>query len=241
MSRLRKVIIVCLISFAAALVLSCGAFLLYCADYSHANSRALLTVEQSNVAREGADYVAFGDENSQTALIFYPGAKVEYTAYSPLMQSIAQEGYLCIVMKMPLNFAFFDRDAAEKALRDYPNVKRWYLGGHSLGGAMAASYLADTTQDFVGLVLLGSYSASDLSMSDLRVLSLYGTEDLVLNRQRLEEARGNMPEDYTEIVIDGANHADFGDYGAQKDDGDATISTEEQQALAAQAIVDFMQ
>jgi hypothetical protein len=41
-------------------------------------------------------------------------------------------------------------------------------------------------------------------------------------------------------VIEGGNHAGFGNYGAQAGDGTSSIGNDAQQAVAAQAILDFI-
>ncbi|MBQ3601265.1 MAG: alpha/beta hydrolase, partial [Lachnospiraceae bacterium] len=112
--------------------------------------------------------------------MFYPGGKVEYTAYLPLMNSLAEEGILCVLLKMPFNLAVLDMNAADGIQEQFPEIENWYIGGHSLGGAMAASYLETHANDYQGLILLGSYSTADLSTTELEVLSIYGSEDTVL-------------------------------------------------------------
>ena len=104
----------------------------------------------------------------------------------------------------------------------------WYLSGHSLGGAMAASYAADNGENLDGLVLLAAYSTVELP-EHLSVVSIYGSEDKVLNMESFEQGRGYMPEDYTELCIEGGNHAWFAYYGEQDGDGTASITREEQQ------------
>ena len=96
---------------------------------------------------------------------------------------------------------------------------------------MAASYAAKHAEEFEGLVLLAAYSTEDLSDSGLKVLSLYGSEDGVLNREKYEEYRSNLPEDTVEYVIQGGNHAGFGSYGEQEGDGQARVSQGEQIAI----------
>ena len=102
---------------------------------------------------------------------------------------------------------------------------------------MAASYLSECSEDYEGLVLLGSYSTADFSESDISVLSIYGSEDLVLNREKYEECKVNLPEDFTEVVIDGGCHAYFGMYGLQDGDGEASITNEEQIRITTDVIV----
>ena len=101
---------------------------------------------------------------------------------------------------------------------------------------MAASYLADHTDRFEGLILLGSYSTSDLSGTSLDVLSVYGSEDQVLNRDKYNENKSNLPSSATELVIAGGCHAYFGMYGTQDGDGIPSISNQDQILMTAQAI-----
>ena len=183
--------------------------------------------------------IVFEPANRQAAngagLVFYPGAKVEYTAYAPLMHALSERGFTCVLVKMPFNLAFFDIDAADGARAAAPDVTRWYLGGHSLGGAMAAKYLAGHADEFVGLLLCASYATEDLSADDLSILSAYGTQDGVLNRDSYQSNWKNLPPSAQELVIDGGNHAQFGDYGAQDGDGEASIAPAEQIAKTADA------
>ena len=199
--------------------------------YYHTDAAAVeafapgIAVEQSTLAD---DTMVFAPEGAETGLIFYPGGKVEYTAYEPLMEALAAEGIFCALVEMPFNLAVFDVNAAEGIREQYPEIEDWYLGGHSLGGSMAAAYLAEHAEDFEGLILLGSYSTADLSDTELKALSVYGSEDGVLNRENYEENRKNLPGDFTEVVIDGGCHAQFGMYGAQEGDGVPRITNTEQ-------------
>ena len=122
----------------------------------------------------------------------------------------------------------------------YPEVKDWYIGGHSLGGSMAAAYLEENAPDYKGLLLLGSYSTADLSESDLEVLSVYGSEDKVLNAEKYVEYKPNLPTDFSEIVIDGGCHAYFGMYGEQEGDGTPTITNVKQIEETVDTVVKFI-
>ena len=182
----------------------------------------------------------YAPENPSAGLIFYPGGKVEPQAYEPLLLSCAQEGILCVSAKMPFHLAVLDMDAAEGIPEQFPDIDRWYLGGHSLGGSMACPYLEEHREDYKGIILLGSYSTADLSASDLEVLSIWGSEDQVLNRDNYEKNRSNLPANFTEVVLEGGCHAYFGMYGPQEGDGTPTLSNKEQIAQTVQAISDFI-
>lgn len=240
----RKKGVVAAVSVITALLLLLAVFGIYVGIYYHADERAQSalspTLAYATVKDEGNQVTFIPVGKITCGFIFYPGAKVEYTAYSPLMLSLAEEGILCVVPKMPFNLAFFGKDKAGELKSQYPDVKTWYLGGHSLGGAMASLYLADHAEEYEGLILLASYSSADLSKTNLKVLSVYGSEDGVLNRNSYEKYRSNLPTDFTERVIEGGCHAYFGDYGAQSGDGVPSLTPEEQQAAAVKTIVEFI-
>ncbi len=223
----------------SVIVGGCGFYLgdYYKADVSAVN--AFATIE--NISKDyDENTVVFSPDKPKAGLIFYPGGKVEHTAYEPLMKACADKRILCVLVEMPFNLAVFDVNAAEGIQEKYPDIESWYIGGHSLGGSMAASYLKENTDDFDGLVLLGSYSTADLSRTDLEVLSVYGSEDKVLNTEKYKENLPNLPTDFTEIIIDGGCHAFFGTYGAQDSDGTPTISNKEQIRITADAIAEFV-
>ncbi len=184
--------------------------------------------------------VAFEPQNPKAAFIFYPGGKVEYTSYIPLMRACAEKDILCILVEMPFNLAVLDINAADGIKEKYPEIEEWYIGGHSLGGSMAASYLESHAEEFDGLILLGSYSTADLSKTDLKVLSVYGSEDNVLNKEKYDSNKKNLPDNFTEIVIDGGCHAYFGMYGKQSGDGDPKITGKEQILITAEEIEKFV-
>ena len=186
------------------------------------------------------DMVIFMPEEPSAGLIFYPGGKVDHLAYAPLMRGLAEEGIACALLEMPLDLAVLDMDAAEKARENIPEIDTWYLAGHSLGGAMAAAYAAGCPEEYAGLVLLAAYSTKDLSCSDMKVLSLYGTEDRVLNMEQYFSCRSNLPADTVEAVLEGGNHAQFGSYGPQEGDGEASVTVQEQLAWSVTAISDFI-
>ena len=226
----------------AILLAVCIAFGVYVNDYYHADPAAedaLVSDRFVTVTEQDGNWV-FVPESPTAGLIFYPGGKVENTAYAPLLHDLAEDGILCVLVKMPCNLAVLGMNAADGIPECFPEVTDWHIGGHSLGGAMAASYAAKHTDELDGLVLLAAYSTADLTDSGLRVYSTYGSEDGVLNREKYEADRINLPQDTTETVIDGGCHAGFGSYGAQNGDGTPTISAEEQQQQTADALAAWM-
>ena len=219
-----------------ALVIACA---IYLGDYYRADMEKIENFTEQSVIEIQTDengYLIFEPEQIENGLIFYPGGKVEHTAYIPLMEALASKGTLCILVKMPFRLAVFDSNAADGLQENYPEVESWYLGGHSLGGSMAASYLSKHAESFDGLILLGSYSTADLSDLDVKVLSIYGSEDWVLNNENYDKNKENLPDDFKEVIIDGGCHAYFGMYGAQEGDGVPGITNEEQIARTVEAI-----
>lgn len=239
MKKKKKILLAAAATIAVVLL----AFLIYASDYYHADSKAEAALKSESVRVEelSKDMIAFVPDEPKAGLIFYPGGKVEYTAYAPLLEMCAERDILCVLVKMPFNLAVFDMKAADGIQEKYPEIHSWYIGGHSLGGAMAASYLADHTEQFDGLVLLAAYSTTDISASGLKVLCAYGTEDQVMKRNNYEKYKKNLPADFTTLIIDGGNHGNFGDYGFQKGDGTAYTAPEIQWELTADAIQELIE
>lgn len=230
-----KILTVCL-------VLGIAGFLWYVNDYYHSEPfvEAYLQGNETIQVSEIKEGIYLDGPGKEAAVIFYPGAKVEYTAYLPLFWEVAARGTDCFLVKMPCNLAIFGVNKAGKLTERY-EYEKWYLAGHSLGGAMAASYCSEHLEDVNGLILLAAYSTKSLVADEFRVLSIYGSEDQVLNRKKLETGRIYMPGDYQEVCIPGGNHAQFGAYGVQKGDGTATISFEEQIKQTADRIEAFIE
>lgn len=231
----KKALITLCIIVGVILVLAI-VFIAYFCTYYHAVGAEEYMNSSDTVTVSETDFGYFFDgEGEEAALIFYPGARVEATAYTPLMIELAEEGIDCFLVEMPLRMAFFGKDKALDIVDSY-DYDTWILSGHSLGGAMAANCAADNPDSFDGLLLLAAYPSKDLSGTDLWVISLYGSEDEVLDTDKLEEARDLMPEDYTEICIDGGNHSQFGSYGDQKGDGEASLSADAQRSITIDAV-----
>ena len=213
----------------------------YVNDYYRADDEAIAALsgkaDSIEVYEMKQGVTVFEPLNAEAGFIFYPGGKVEAAAYAPLMEALATRNILAVLCEMPFNLAVLDVNKADGIREALPEIESWYIGGHSLGGSMAASYL-DKHEGFDGLVLLGSYSTADVS--DTRVLSIFGSEDGVMNREKYEKYKSNLPKEYTETVIDGGCHAYFGMYGEQDGDGKARITTIEQIIITADLIKGFV-
>ncbi len=178
-----------------------------------------------------------------SGLVFYPGGLVDHRAYVPLAALVARAGHPVAIVRMPLDLAVLGKRRGLAVPPLLPGVGRWAIGGHSLGGAMAADLVHDEPGRFAGLVLLAAYPPGSASIAStaLPVLSLTGTRDFVVDRGKLEGSRALLPIATRFVTIDGGNHAQFGDYGPQKGDGEPGIGRDEQLAVAAGEIVRFLE
>ena len=225
----------------AVIVLTGCAFWVYTTVYYHADTDAInaYLAEHSDVTIHTTDdgTMIFEGKNVEKGnIIFYPGGKVEYTAYQSLMVACAEQGYRCYLVEMPFNLAVLDVNAADGIITDGEDVAKWYLAGHSLGGTIAANYAAKHGDKIEGLRLLGAYSTQSLTDSGIAVLSIYGSNDGVMNHDKYESCRSNYPSEFREYVIAGGCHAYFGLYGYQKGDGTPTITPIEQIERTAEII-----
>jgi len=221
---------------------------IYVNDYyraSDAAKKAMLGNEKIEVIEEQGYYLftnrAISGEGSEAGdasgekemltkgIVFYPGAKVEEGAYAPLLLELAENGYEVYLVKMPAKIAILGMNAAENIMQKAVHIEEWTMMGHSLGGAMAASFSSAHDEEVDALVLLAAYSTEDLREKEIKVYSIYGSEDKVLNMDNYEKYFRNLPEDLREAVIDGGNHAYYAHYGEQEGDGTATITREEQE------------
>lgn len=229
---MKKWLKISLITIISLVLLLTGVFFIYVSDYYRADDVAIAVMQSEDAMHVQDNIIILSPTtSSDTALIFYPGAKVEYFAYLPILEKIKEScGITCILVKMPFNMAIFDANAADKIIDQFPDIKNWYIGGHSMGGAMASDYASKHQEKVKGLILLGAYIYGNYPAEN--ALTVYGT----FNTSVAEKIN------YTEniVSIEGGNHAQFGNYGKQKGDPDATISSVEQQNIAVEAIKDFL-
>ena len=189
------------------------------------------------------DFTTFQPLNLRptTGFIFYPGGHVDYHSYAVPLREIAAQGYLVILLPVRLNLAFFDVNAADPVFSAYPEIKHWAVGGHSLGGVAAGLYAKDHLSQLDGIVFWASYPADDsLKNSNLKMLSIYGTNDAA-GVKIFDETRSRLTADAQFVIIDGGNHAQFGDYGPQPGDKAATISRAEQQKQIVATTTKFLE
>ena len=237
----KRLLLVSVGILAALAVISVIALSAYTSDYY----RSEVSIEDFGEStaykiEEISTGIMIDGSGTKDAVIFYPGAKVEYTAYLPLCAKLAQEGVDCFLVEMPFHLAIFGMNTAGKIMNTY-EYENWYLAGHSLGGALGANYVADHVEDFAGLIMLAAYPTKPLVSEDLKVLSVYGNKDGVLNKENLKAGKEFVPEHYTEIGLGGANHAGFANYGPQEGDGEATMEREKQQDMTVGYMLKMIQ
>lgn len=229
-----------LIGFLSFILICLIGFFIYTGIYYHAEEEAYQYLESNNNVEviDDKNLIFKPKDEIKGGIVFYPGAKVEHIAYSELMFELASNGYLCVLVKMPFKLAFFGMNKADKIMDEYSYVDDWYMMGHSLGGAMISSYASKNIDKIDGVILLSAYSTKDLTKT--KVLSIYGSNDLILNKEKYNDNLTNLPKDLKEVVIDGGNHAGFASYGAQKGDGELEISHKKQLNLTILSIILFL-
>ena len=239
MKQFKRILLGLLIVLAILIL----GFVIWASNPLKAEPIALAALESdSNVTVTQGDYVTFMPTNTKptTAFVFYPGGRVDYRAYAVPLRKIAEQGYLVILLPVQLNLAFFDVNAADRAIPDFPDIQEWTVGGHSLGG-VAASLYAARHDNLDGVVYWASYPADDaLKNSQMEFMSIYGTLDMG-GMDSFDASRSLLPTDTQFVVIEGGNHSQFGNYGLQPGDPVATTPWEEQQAQAVDATVRFLE
>ncbi len=236
-SRLRQVGFVILL----VIIITIGSFLGWALTPLGPMEEALEALESDEhvivIVEDRYIFKPVGNDFS-TGFIIYPGARVDPRSYAPTAREIAKQGFLVIIEPMRLNLAVFSPDAASEAMKLYPEITKWAVGGHSLGGVMAARFAYNEGTD--GLVLWASYPADDISRSDISSISIYGSRDGLTTVEDVEDRVDKMPHDTTWVKVEGGNHAQFGWYGDQRGDNEAYISREEQQKVIIDETSDFL-
>lgn len=239
--RWRRLLVWLAAVAGAVLATAVAAFVVWGLDPLEPSAEALTALESDATVRVEAhrhwDFTPTGAEPT-VGVVLYPGGHVDARAYAPLARRLSEQGFLVALVPMPLSLAVLSPAAADDALAAHPEIETWVIAGHSLGGAMAARY-ADRHDEIDGLVLLGAYPESSIDLRDNRIVaaSLVGTNDTVVDPTRWEDGLTRLPDGSDAVRIEGGNHAQWGDYGEQPGDSPATITPEEQQAAAVDAVI----
>lgn len=238
-----KVLLVILLIIIAI----CFGFM-YSREWIHAEFKAsdkamsIITNQHEGFAVERLENnsLAFVPNNASVGIILYPGGLVQHEAYAPLMEELANQGILCVIIDAKSGLPLMETSKADGIIDTYPQITKWYIGGHSIGGVAATSYISNHLDVFDGLILLAAYSNNDLVDSGLDVICIYGSSDGVMNRESYEAGKSKLPTNFEEHIIDGGCHSFFGDYGLMGEKTVPTITAEEQANITAKLIADFI-
>jgi hypothetical protein len=202
---------------------------------------ALNSTDNVEITKNG-NYYLFKPKlvDATKGFIIYPGGRVDPRSYSPTAFALAEKGYLVVLMIMPLNLAVTSISAAKSIPSQFEYIEKWAIGGHSLGGAMAAQFVSQNSDAMDGLIFWASYPAANLSDSNIKVLSIYGSLDGLSTVEKIEISRSNLPLTTAWVEIVGGNHANFGYYGDQSGDNVAEISRETQQQQIVESTANFL-
>lgn len=229
-----------LLSIGISLVLITIYFFGYMQIYYHADEKAQLALkgnDEVNVVKIGNDYL-FDGPGTKEAIIFIPGARVEETAYAPLLLKLSQEGVDAFLMKMPLRMATFEINAPDRIIEKY-KYDNWYIAGHSLGGVVASFNAESNPEIFKGLILLAAYPTKKIP-DNISMLSIYGEYDGCLSMNEYKKNKVNWPINSSEIILEGANHSNYGNYGLQDEDKEVELTQDTQQSITIEKILEFI-
>ena len=235
--KIRLIVLSILISFAVYLTYM---KLQYYANTKEIDSYLQKYYDKVTISNLDKTTLIFEGDDTKAALIFYPGANIEYTAYKPLMAALADKGIMCILFKMTLNIPILSFNAAKGIKDKFPEIKDWYIGGHSLGGFSSSMFLYSHKNKFKGLILFASYTLMNFSKSNLNVISILGSEDKIINMKKYNKNKKNLPKNFTEIIIDGGCHSYFGMSGLMKNDGVPKMTDVEQIEYTANELIKYI-
>ena len=235
-SRIPSVLLVLILSTLAV------AAALYFRPAADETDPALLESGQGvQVVPEALDLAFLPSSRSGSALVFYPGARIPVEAYAWLGVELAKRGHPVFVVRFPLNFAIFAPNRALAVERAHPEIPEWIIGGHSLGGAMAAAFAHGHPDSVKALALIASWppASASLASSNLPILLVSASQDGLATEDKIKKAESLLPSTVRRVDINGGNHAQFGEYGRQKGDGAPLIDGARQREVTAEILLSF--
>jgi hypothetical protein len=192
--------------------------------------------------KETSNWILFGGETTNITdigFIYYPGAYINSQSYAYFAQQLSLRSQKPVfILKFITGLAIVNSNKACDVINYYPNIKKWILLGHSLGGTAACSFLSESNNDNIkGLVLFASYPSKNISTIKTKILSIIGSQDCILNKCKYDESKKFLPIDTTYKIIEGGNHCQFGNYGFQCGDCVANIGYIKQQSDSIDMII----
>ncbi|KXI30428.1 alpha/beta hydrolase [Paraglaciecola hydrolytica] len=235
-----------LLGFVALIVLVVGATAVWMSipfSYNQQQTSDAL-ISSATVTVSQGDFLVFSPAQNipQSGIIFYPGGKTSAATFAPFMRRFAEQDYLAVIAPMPLKTAFLGINKADDVMAAYPAVKQWVIAGHSLGGVGATEYIkgADLTK-VKGLLLLASYPASDISGLNVAVMSISGAKDLQSTPAKISANAPKLPATTEYVVIENANHWQFGSYSADNTKQQGLLSPDVQAEQVFSHSLGFLQ
>lgn len=212
-----------------------------CSSYQAAS----LPGDEIRITRESRNIILLPPEGiplRDPGIIFYPGGRVSPDSYAAMLSGLAVRGYPVVIVSMPFDLAVLGISRGLDARSSVLETEQWVIAGHSLGGAMASWLVHREPDAFSALMLMASYPAGSRSLADasIPVLSIYAELDGLATRSDIDERKHLLPANTQYFLIPGGNHAQFGSYGPQKDDGTASISETAQHRIIVQAVIEFL-
>ena len=183
------------------------------------------------------DLYFYGD--SGVGFIIYPGAKADERSYAYIAQQLNAEGHTAVIPNIPLHMSVWGPEQGLEIIEDNPEVEKWFLIGHSLGGLPISQIAAKQPEKLEGIAFVASLMICDLSDTDLSAIRITAEHDSVMPDKMMESNLDYLPENSTSVMIEGANHNQFGAYWHPGFDGKATITWKEQQDQMISLILDF--
>ncbi|MEK4743207.1 MULTISPECIES: alpha/beta hydrolase [unclassified Bacillus (in: firmicutes)] len=233
---MKKWIKIVLYSLLGILIMGSITFLTWSQFTYKPTKEALSLVDD----KKDEENIVFGQKDAKIGIVFYQGAKVEVESYSYLGEALAKDGHFVVMPKLPLNLAILGTNVVDSIIEKYPEVQKWYVAGHSMGGAMISKYAFHHEERVDGIILLGSYPADDFSTKLIPMLSIYGEVDGLATVEKIKNSKKLMSKNTTMHMIKGGNHANFGMYGEQKGDNSSLITSKAQRDETVKVIEQWL-
>ncbi|MED3787704.1 alpha/beta hydrolase [Peribacillus frigoritolerans] len=228
---MKKVIKYILVSIILLMIIAFGAFYIWSEQTYKPSDELYALVGKGDIKKENGFVTFEPTKTKKVGIVLYPGAKVEPEAYGYYAKELSKEGYTVVIPNVRFIFALFDKNKATEAKDTYPEVEKWYVAGHSLGGVAASAFAYENPKEVEGIILLGSYpsDSNDFSKMKVPMLSLYAEHDGLSTVEKILKTKHLLSKEANMHKIAGGNHGQFGVYGKQKGDNEATISAKKQQ------------